>query len=220
MPVEESLWFHHRKTSHEFDVSASPKEKKLPCCGCGAVFPSADGPIHRYMTSSPECRSAYGVALAREFSDPAYAKLNRMSVDAYAVQHPGSISSQTIQSVAVHLCRLCIILEDGFSVEHANDVMLAIHRVEHQFRWLEPPRARGEVTVSDVVEARGAEEHTRQVERWAKSCWWAWSQHRATTRGWLPGEIRAKHKYVERKSDMRRATPTSVEWAHDDSGTY
>lgn len=117
-----------------------------------------------------------------------------MTVDAYAVQHPGSASPQAIQSVAVHLCRLCVILENSFSIEHANDVMLAIQKVEHQFRWLEPPRSRGEITVADVLAAPTADEHLRQVERWAKSCWAAWAEHHPTIRGWLPMEIRAKHR--------------------------
>ena len=145
------------------------------------------------MTSSPACWAAYGEVLAREYGDPAYGKLHRLSVDTYAVQHPGSVSPQAIQSVAVHLSRLCIILEDGFSIEHANDVMLAIHKVERQFRWLEPPRARGEVTVAEVLAARTADEHLRQVDRWAKSVWAAWAEHHATIRGWLPTEVRAKH---------------------------
>jgi len=146
------------------------------------------------MTSSPACWAAYGEVLAREYGDPAYWRLHRMTVDAYAVQHPGSVSRQAIQSVAVHLCRLCIILEEGFSIEHANDAMLAIQKVGHQFRWLEPPRSRGEVTVADVLAATTADEHLGQVERWAKSCWASWAEHHATIRSWLPVEIRAKHR--------------------------
>lgn len=113
-----------------------------------------EGPIHRYMTASPACWSAYGALLTREYSDRAYARFHRLSVDAYAVQHPGSPSSEAIHSVAVHLCRLCMIFEGGLSIERANEVMVALHKVERKFRWLEPPRSRGEVTVAEVLSRR------------------------------------------------------------------
>ena len=123
------------------------------CGGCGAALPAVEGPVHRYMTSSPACWAAYGAVLAREYGDRRYARLHRMSVDAYAVQHPGTESPQAIQSVAVHLSRLCLVLEEGFSMEQANDAMLAIQTVEGKFRWLEPPANRGEITVAEVLAA-------------------------------------------------------------------
>ena len=167
-------------------MNAVIKSSKSVCGGCGVVLPSVEGPVHRYMTASPACWQAYGEVLAREYADRAYAKFHRLSVDAYAVQHPGTPSPSAIQSVAVHLCRLCMIVEEGWSIERANDAMLAIHRVERRFRWLEPPRARGRITVADVLAARGADAHLRSVESWARSCWQAWSEHHATIRGWLP----------------------------------
>jgi len=128
--------------------------------------------------------------LTREYSDRAYARFHRLSVDAYAVQHPGSPSSEAIHSVAVHLCRLCMIFEGGLSIERANEVMVALHKVERKFRWLEPPRSRGEVTVADVLVAQSVDEHLQCVERWARSSWEAWSAHHATIRAWLPSIAR------------------------------
>jgi Family of unknown function (DUF5946) len=179
--------------------SAAEKTHSV-CCGCGAAFPNGEGPVHRYMTASPACWSAYGVVLTREYSDRAHAKFHRLSVDAYAVQHPGSASPEAIQSVAVHLCRLGMIFEDGYSVERANDAMLAIHQGEHQFRWLEPPRSRGRVTVAEVLAAQSVDEHLRCVERWARSCWEAWSRHHATIRQWRPTAARASLKISHRRA--------------------
>ena len=73
------------------------------CLGCGAPFPCRDGPIHPYMESSSAYWAAYGEALARECSDPTPVATHRLSVDAYAVQHPGGSSRQSNQSVVVHL---------------------------------------------------------------------------------------------------------------------
>ncbi|HLW73652.1 MAG TPA: DUF5946 family protein, partial [Gammaproteobacteria bacterium] len=95
------------------------------CLGCGAEFPDRDGPTHRYMESSPACWAAYGEVLEREYSDPGYYRVHRLSVDAYAVQHPGRPSPQTIQSVNLHLIRLCCLVEKSLPMEKANDLMLA-----------------------------------------------------------------------------------------------
>jgi len=46
-------------------------ENVAKCPGCGGTFPLLGGPVHRYMESSPGCWAAYGVVLAREYSDPA-----------------------------------------------------------------------------------------------------------------------------------------------------
>ena len=63
------------------------------------------------MESSPSCWAAYGEVLAREYNDPAFMAAHRLTVDAYAVQHPGRPSPQSIQSVALHLISLCLVLE-------------------------------------------------------------------------------------------------------------
>ena len=83
------------------------------------MVPNQSGPTHRYMESLPGCWAIYGEVLAREYSDLAYAAVHRLTVDAYAVQHPGQPSPQSIQSVGVHLLRLCLILEHGFSAAAA-----------------------------------------------------------------------------------------------------
>lgn len=156
------------------------------CLGCGAEFPERDGPTHRYMASSPACWAAYGEVLAREYSDPAYFQVHRLSVDAYAVQHPGKPSPQTIQSIAVHLVRLCLLLERSLPMERANDAMLKASEREENYVWLTPPANLGSVTVADVVDAVDVNAHMAAVRRWAESAWQAWSPHHVTVRSWLP----------------------------------
>lgn len=156
------------------------------CPGCGAEFPEAAGPVHRYMESSPACWAAYGEVLAREYSDPAYFRVHRLSVDAYAVQHPGRPGPQAIQSVAVHLIRLCLLLERGLPMERANDAMLKASEREDLYVWLEPPVSRGDVTVADVVDAKDVDSHMAAVRRWADSAWTAWTPHHSIVRSWLP----------------------------------
>jgi len=158
----------------------------VACVGCGGLFPDVEGSTHRYMESSPGCWLMYGEVLAREYSDPAYGEVNRLSVDAYAVQHPGQPSPQSIQSVALHLIRLCLLLERGLEIERANEAMIKAVEARSKFIWLTPPTKRGILTVADVHRAGNAQEHLRLVREWAESAWTAWSPHYAQIRAWLP----------------------------------
>jgi hypothetical protein len=131
----------------------------------------------------------YGEVLAREYSDTAYARTNRLSVDAYAVQHPGHPSPQAIQSVALHLVRLCLLLKHGLDLQRANDAMLAATQMKSKFVWLTPPVSRGTITVADVHRVRSAEEHTALVRKWADASWDAWKSHHAQIEAWLPPQF-------------------------------
>ncbi len=71
--------------------------------GCGARVPDIAGPVHRYMESLPGCWAAYGEIIAREYGDIAFATAHSLTVDSYAIQHPGQPSPQSVQSVGLHL---------------------------------------------------------------------------------------------------------------------
>jgi hypothetical protein len=154
-----------------------------PCSGCGALFPSIEGPTHRYLESSPGCWAAYGEVLAREYSDPKYMAVHRLTVDTYSVQHPGRPSPQTTQSVAVHLIGLYATLQLQL---RPRMVTAAIRRAaDHQrFHWLPPPLHLGEFTVADVLPAQSPEQHANVVLRWAASAWAAWSHYHSQVKAW------------------------------------
>ena len=156
------------------------------CPGCGGLFDDIPGPTHRYLESSPGCWAAYGEVLVREYSDPVYYRIHRLTVDAYAVQHPGQPSPQSIQSVAAHLISLCLVLEHGVDVQRATAAMQKAVKTKGRFAWLTPPASTGAVTVAEVRAAQTAEEHEKQVHAWARAAWEAWSPQHATIQNWLP----------------------------------
>lgn len=156
----------------------------VPCFGCGGSFPDIEGPTHRYAESSPGCWAAYGEVLAREYSDQAYARLHRLTVDTYAVQHPGRPGPQTIQSVAGHLISLYLILEQGRAMEYGTRAMGLVTQRKGHYSWLDPPVLMGRVTVADVQRAQCLEEHQAWVQKWAESAWQAWASHHAVVRMW------------------------------------
>lgn len=174
--------------------NASPSERESgatgtgACPGCGALVPKTDGPTHRYLGASPGCWAVFGRVLAREYSDPAFMAVHGLTVDAYAVQHPGTPSPQTIQSAGVHLLALYLVLECGHDVAGSARLRRrAAERIRDRLRWLEPPASRGDMTVLDVEGAADATEHAARVRAWARSAWAAWSPHHEVVREWAAG---------------------------------
>jgi hypothetical protein len=160
--------------------------KTTACPGCGAVLPVFDGPTHPYMESSPACWSTYTEVLAREYSNPALlAGIHRTTVDTYAVQHPGKPSSQSIQSVAVHLMSLCLMLERDAPPAFATEAIRAAVARKGDFVWLKPPASLGPITVVDVAGTSGAAAHEGAVRAWSQSAWEAWAPHHAEVRAWI-----------------------------------
>ena len=69
-----------------------------------AQVPDFDGPTLRYLdAASPGCWAIFGEILVNEYGAYNHPDAHRLSVDTYAVQHPGRAMSQTIQSVTAHL---------------------------------------------------------------------------------------------------------------------
>lgn len=156
----------------------------LQCMWCKGQFPDTNGPTHEYMESTPGCWAAFGRVLAREYEDQRFFGVHRLTVDAYAVQHPGVPSRQSIQSVGVHLVRLCLFLEHQLTPEKANAAMLLAAKHKAQYHWLEPPASLGALTIADIDAAENFEAHQSAVRAWARQMWEVWSPHHADVRAW------------------------------------
>ncbi len=158
----------------------------MECIGCGADVPDEDGPVHRYLVASPGCWRLYGEVLVREYTDAQYYSAHCLSVDAYAVQHPGTESPQTIQSEAVHLARLCLLIERGLAIEAANAAMARFAKnSKGKAHWLVPPSHKGAITVVDIWNAVDAPAHRDAAWTWATCAWQAWGEHHDQVRAWL-----------------------------------
>ena len=168
------------------------------CQGCGVVLPAHAGPTHPYIGASPACWALFGELLAREYGDPEYFRLHQVTVDTYAVQHPGVPERRSIQSVAVHLITLCLVLEGGADPRDGP----ALHKrlAGLAFHWLEPPIPNGRITVADVLQAQTPAEHERMVEAWARDVWSAWEPHQATVRRWVERFLSEARRPVRRRN--------------------
>lgn len=153
------------------------------CHGCGSRLPAVEGPVHAYMTSSPACWAAFNTVMAREYTDPGLMTVHRLSVDAWAIQHPGDGSRRAIQSVGLHLSRLMVQFEQGLEGTAANAAMLRFAARKATLPEL-PLRERYSVTVADVVGAVDPEAHRAAVRRWAEATWADWSDQHDFIRRW------------------------------------
>lgn len=149
------------------------------------MLPWSEGPTHAYLGASAACWALYGDVLEREYRDPEYNAYHRPAVDTYAVQHPGAPERRTIHSLCFHLLRLCLAVERGLDPRESAGIASQLFVVAGDFRWLEPPRPNGRVTVAEVLVARDAAAHARAVEAWAADVWAAWAEHHETVREWL-----------------------------------
>ena len=162
------------------------------CPGCGSRLPALEGATHAYMLSSPACWDAFSRIMAREFSNPKLLPVHRLSVDAWAVQHPGDGSRRAIQSVGLHLARLMVQIEQGATGEAAHAAMLDFVSRKAELPEL-PPRTMYQITVADVVDAVAIDDHVRAVQRWAEATWLDWADQHQFIRDWASQARQDRH---------------------------
>lgn len=145
---------------------------------------SEPGTTHPYMLSVAGCWARYGEILAQEYSDPALRTTHRLSVDAYAAQHPGAGDRRAIQSVGLHLARLMVQLDNPLPPRETNEVMLGLSKAKSSIPFLEPPSYFA-ITVADVPLNASVDIHIAAVQAWAAETWAAWSNHHEFVRLWV-----------------------------------
>lgn len=159
----------------------TPLAPLVPCIGCQALvpdLPELSGPAHAYLGTSPGCWQVYGEVSARVLLDMT---VRGLLTDTYMVQHPGTPSRQSIQSVARHLLGLYCALEREQSFEQAVQAMR--RAPADQFRWLDPPGA-WHITVVDLAATSDQDVLVGLIRHWAQATWEAWHPHHQTIRQW------------------------------------
>jgi len=149
------------------------------CVGCGGLVPDEDGPLHRYMTASPGCCRIYSQLAAGGMPSHPWSGL---TVDAYAVTHPGVPGPQSTSSAWIHLTTLCFVLERGWPPEQAIRLRRTGADAFAGWPWLEPPPFTGEVTAVDVATAADPYAASELVRDWVAGAWSAWSPHHPAIR--------------------------------------
>jgi len=131
------------------------------------LFSGPIGKPNRYIGASAGCWAIYEQVLAKEYGEYGYPDIHRLTVDTYAVQHPGVASRQSSQSVWVHLVGMHLVLNLQLDARTATAQLGSVLAGRREFEWLEPPPKIGSATIVDVNQARGLPEHIDRVRRWA-----------------------------------------------------
>ena len=148
------------------------------CPSCGAITPVApDVVTHRYLASSPGCWARYEEVLAREYQNAGLMHVHGLTVDAYAVQHPGKPGPQTIQSLNVHLASLYAHFQRNTPLERLSDIRRRVVQLRAEMDWLTPPDFEHTVTVNDVWTTRTEDAHVAAVRRWAGAAFAHWRDY-------------------------------------------
>lgn len=101
-----------------------------------------------------------------------------LTVDAYALQHPGKESPQTIHSANVHLASLYSYFELGYPIRKLATVKSVMAQFKDAFVWLEPPKSQKDINVGDVLETSNASQHRKKILKWANYVYRKWgNQH-------------------------------------------
>ena len=116
-------------------------------------------------------------------------RVHRLTVDAYAAQHPGKAERRrSIQSVWVHFAGLHLVLEKCVPDVHVRRVLTSVNEDTDRLTWLAPPE-RYASTISDVVGASDAVAHGELVRRWAEDVWQAWACHHVVVRSLVEKQL-------------------------------
>jgi len=129
------------------------------------------------------------VAPARVASAVAPPSAGALLLDAYAAQHHGTPSPQSIQSVAVHL----LVLHGVFSRELPADSALWIRRQATRrkgvYSWLTPPPVDAALSLRHCFPGQGVD-HPAEIPGYVVSVYEAWrSLHREQLETWYRAHV-------------------------------
>jgi hypothetical protein len=143
------------------------------CPGCKACFVQNETDIsHSYIGANPECWEMYGKILVKEFENPDYFKVHRITADTYGAQHIGDQADRRArQSANVHLIALYLTVGELEDPRKVLEFLKEATRVKRDWPALSQRQAPKWMTVKDIIEAHTAEEHGLLVKKWGQSVW-------------------------------------------------
>jgi len=147
------------------------------CPFCGIQTEAIDGPVHRYLVSTPGCWRKYGEILAREYEDIRFFKCHDLTLDAYALQHPGVEGYQTINSSNIHLTSLYAYFVMKTDLSELSRIKQSVAKRKKDFFLLEPPHDMKELNIGCLNTNVSPEAYCFNVEAWARFVFLKWEEH-------------------------------------------
>ena len=135
------------------------------------------------LDSAEECERIFHSILLKDFSDFSCAKVHRLTVDAYSLQHP-DVYMISSKSFAAHLTGICCAMEYGNDPELFRLLQKWLNR-KKQIPRPENLENFGNLTIAHVSQAKSGPEHVDLVWEWARDVWEAYRPYRGLAMKWI-----------------------------------
>lgn len=151
----------------------------IKCYGCLAEFQkTTDDPVpvpHLYIGAITECWNVFGEVLMKEYSNPEYFKVHRLTVDAYGAQHIGNQEDRRArQSANIHLIALYLTLVQKASEEEVLKFLRKATNVKKDWPSLFQRKQAYWLTIQDIAKEDNPLSHADLVIKWGQSIWEAY----------------------------------------------
>ena len=135
------------------------------------------------LASKDKCKEIFEAILLKEFSDFRYAKVHRLTVDAYSLQHPDEYMISA-KSFAAHLTGM------SCAMEYGNDpklLRLLQKWLNGKKQLIKPKKLEyfGRLTISHVDKAEHGAEHVESVWEWAHDVWDTYHVYHDLAKNWI-----------------------------------
>ena len=129
------------------------------------------------------CQRLFESRMSLETSDYRYARLHRLVVDCYCLQHPQQYCVSA-KSLMAHLAGLCIAIERDGEQEAYRTLQKSLNGNP---TLVKPAlsEARGNCTIADVLKTSDPNGYAHCVNEWANQIWRAYQSTQDWARDWL-----------------------------------
>ncbi len=129
------------------------------------------------------CQRLFESRLSLETDDYRYARLHRLVVDCYCLQHPQQYCVSA-KSLMAHLAGLCIAIEMSGGQGAYRALQRSLNGNPPLVKPIVPDN-RGDYTIADVLNTSDAGDYARCANVWAKQIWRAYHATQGWARDWL-----------------------------------
>jgi hypothetical protein len=123
-----------------------------------------------------------------EINDYRYARLHRLVVDCYCLQHPQQYCVSA-KSLMAHLAGLCVAIERNGEQKAYRALQTSLNGNPSLVKPT-VPETRGSYTIADVLNTSNADDYARGVTDWANHVWRTYQATQGWARDWLERHVR------------------------------
>lgn len=154
---------------------------KTVCPGCGVELQSSVLTLDVRYNASCACLNLFNELTAFTLVNAGKDFIHQISLDAYTAQHTGPKIKPI--GISFALIGLYLAFERGYTGRQVQLAHMALAKTRRDWPRFEPPKAKAEITVADVVKGLTAANHRERISAWGKAVWKTWAAERERMAG-------------------------------------